>query len=388
MRRKKVKEWKARLKKLKESRKKKRRRSVHKCGRKTLADPLDRLYKSRLLCTNNGSRYHLYKQQHGGKSSCTIRCIDDLCLSTHHVMFRLGTFQNFLQSESLSLGNGWAIPNRNQIVHSKSYSANLSECSADNVTQTYCYFHRESSTFCSVLFAGRISEQKCWGDQEKNTYFPRQLVNYHARDSNCCCFVHAPRSGDNAPKGHWWHLECGSTVGTKYSPWSSTMDFTEIYRQSSFLVDFSPGAHFILTAAGDRVIVRRTDTFQITRTWVVDPMRNPTQVVLTSNKASTTRHTKSHPGTSSESGNSITHIGWSCDSEYILAASAKQGIVYLLKLRDEDWHGRIDAGTEGDMRLFDRTLSFTESMSGLLSAEWAPDGRTVVCFSEWGVSAS
>ena len=22
---------------------------------------------------------------------------------------------------------------------------------------------------------------------------------------------------------------------------------------------------------------------------------------------------------------------------------------------------------------------------GLVSAEWAPDGRTVVCFSEWGV---
>lgn len=132
------------------------------------------------------------------------------------------------------------------------------------------------------------------------------------------------------------------------------MDFTEIYKQSSFLVDFSPGAHFILTAAGERVIVRRTDTFQITRTWVVDPTQNPTQVVLTSNKPTTMRHTKSHFGTSTESGNPITHTGWSCDSEYILAASAKLGIVYLLKLRDEDWNGRIDAGTEGGLRCLDK----------------------------------
>lgn len=128
------------------------------------------------------------------------------------------------------------------------------------------------------------------------------------------------------------------------------MDFTEIYRQSLSLVNFSPGAHFFLTAIGDRVIVRRTDTFQITRTWVVDPTQNPTHAILTSNKPSAPRHPKSHLGTSSESGNSITHIGWSCDSEYILAASAKQGVVHLMKLCDEDWIGRIDAGTEGDRR--------------------------------------
>jgi hypothetical protein len=128
------------------------------------------------------------------------------------------------------------------------------------------------------------------------------------------------------------------------------MDFTEIYTQSSSLVAFSPGAHFILTAAGDRVIVRQTDTFQITRTWVMDPAQNPTQAVLSSSKPSTIRHARSHPGTPSEPGNAITHTAWSCDSEYILAASAKQGVVHLLKLRDEDWSGRIDAGTEGHQR--------------------------------------
>lgn len=31
------------------------------------------------------------------------------------------------------------------------------------------------------------------------------------------------------------------------------------------------------------------------------------------------------------------------------------------------------------------TFPSVESFSGLVSVEWAPDGRTVVCFSEWGV---
>lgn len=132
------------------------------------------------------------------------------------------------------------------------------------------------------------------------------------------------------------------------------MDFTEIYKQSSSLVNFSPGAHFILTAIGDRVIVRQTDTFQIARTWVVDTTQNPTLALLTqaSYKPSAIRDAKTPP----ESGNSITHTGWSCDSEYILAASAKQGVVHLLKLRDEAWNGRIDAGTEGDRDLSPRSV--------------------------------
>ena len=66
----------------------------------------------------------------------------------------------------------------------------------------------------------------------------------------------------------------------------------------------------------------------------------------------------------------VSHAGWSCDSEYVLGACAKAGVVQVFKLRDETWSARIDAGAEG-----------------LVKAEWAPDGRTVLCFSEWGVSA-
>ena len=118
------------------------------------------------------------------------------------------------------------------------------------------------------------------------------------------------------------------------------MDFTQVYRQSAYIVSFSPGAHFILNAVQDVLIVRRTDTLQITRTWSIPP---------------------DHP---------ISHAGWSSDSEYLLAASAKAGLVQAFKLRDEAWSARIHTGAEG-----------------LVKAEWAPDGRHILCFSEWGVGA-
>ncbi|KAF8898871.1 WD repeat-containing protein 8 [Infundibulicybe gibba] len=138
------------------------------------------------------------------------------------------------------------------------------------------------------------------------------------------------------------------------------MDFTEIYKQSSSLVSFSPGTNFILTAVQDRLIVRRTDTFQIMRTWLLDVAPSPTLTVSSAKLKPASHNTFPEIG--------ISHIGWSCDSEYILAACAKRGVVHLLKLRDEEWTGRIDAGAEG-----------------LTKAEWAPDGRHILCFSEWGL---
>ena len=106
----------------------------------------------------------------------------------------------------------------------------------------------------------------------------------------------------------------------------------------------------------DRLIVRRADSFQITRTWLLDASPPPPA------KPSTSKQAPAEPS-------AISHAGWSCDSEYILAACAKRGVVRVYKLRDEHWAARIDAGTEG-----------------LVRAEWAPDGRHILCFSEWGVS--
>jgi hypothetical protein len=148
------------------------------------------------------------------------------------------------------------------------------------------------------------------------------------------------------------------------------MDFTEIYKQSSSLVAFSPGANFLLTAVQDRLIVRRADTLQVTRAWHVDTTPSPTYTTVHS---SSSGNLKGKPTASAaahaDSAPDITHIGWSCDSEYILAASAPRGFVSVFQLRDENWQARVDAGVEG-----------------LTKAEWAPDGRTILCFSEWGVS--
>ncbi|KAI0094960.1 WD repeat-containing protein 8 [Irpex rosettiformis] len=124
------------------------------------------------------------------------------------------------------------------------------------------------------------------------------------------------------------------------------MDFTEIYKQTAGLVSFSPGTHFILTAANDRVVIRRADSFQVARTWQVIP---PT-------------------ATTAAPSCRITHAAWSCDSEYVLAACAKQGFLNVFKLRDESWNASIDAGLEG-----------------LVKAEWAPDGRSILCFSDMGL---
>ncbi|PFH54782.1 hypothetical protein AMATHDRAFT_72548 [Amanita thiersii Skay4041] len=135
------------------------------------------------------------------------------------------------------------------------------------------------------------------------------------------------------------------------------MDFTESYHHSASLVQFSPGAQFLLAALYDTLTVYRSDTLCISRSWSIDLSPSPTQTFL---QASSSK--------SSPSDASITHIGWSCDSEYILAACAKRGSVHVYKLRDEQWSRRIDAGAEG-----------------LVKAEWAPDGRSILCFSEWGI---
>ncbi|KAI0808176.1 YVTN repeat-like/Quino protein amine dehydrogenase [Fomes fomentarius] len=140
------------------------------------------------------------------------------------------------------------------------------------------------------------------------------------------------------------------------------MDFTEIYKQTSSLVSFSPGTHFLLTAVENRLIIRRSDSFQIARTWLVDTSPSPTAAALSNAGPSSLRDKQG------EGGAWITHAGWSCDSEYVLGACAKTGVVCVYKLRDEEWSAKIEAGSEG-----------------LVKAEWAPDGRTVLCFSEWGL---
>ncbi|KZT63453.1 YVTN repeat-like/Quino protein amine dehydrogenase [Daedalea quercina L-15889] len=145
------------------------------------------------------------------------------------------------------------------------------------------------------------------------------------------------------------------------------MDFTEIYKQTGQLATFSPGAHFLLTAIQDRLVVRRADSFQITRSWQLEP--SPSATALAASRKPLTRpQAVSDSGSSVDRDGWISHAGWSCDSEYILAACARKGFVDVFKMRDEEWRARIEAGAEG-----------------LVKAEWAPDGRNIICWSEWGL---
>lgn len=150
-----------------------------------------------------------------------------------------------------------------------------------------------------------------------------------------------------------------------YKAHSLPMDFTELYNASNNLVAFSPGAHFILNAIHDRIIVRRADTFQITRTWQVDSSPSSTSVASGKQPSRPPASTSASPPPSDAF---ITHAAWSSDSEYILAACARRGVVNVFKMRDEMWNARIESGAEG-----------------LVKAEWSPDGRSIICFSEWGV---
>ncbi|KAI5122576.1 hypothetical protein M0805_004793 [Coniferiporia weirii] len=143
------------------------------------------------------------------------------------------------------------------------------------------------------------------------------------------------------------------------------MDYTELYQQSGGLVAFSNGAHWVANAIHDRLVVRRADTFQITRAWHVDVSPSPSNASFVSG---TNRHSAVTQSASSSADTLITHIAWSADSEYLIAVCARNGIVNVYKMRDDDWSARIEAGVEG-----------------LVRAEWAPDGRNILCFSEWGL---
>lgn len=136
------------------------------------------------------------------------------------------------------------------------------------------------------------------------------------------------------------------------------MDFTDLFSHTQGIVHFSPGRNFILSAVKDRLVVRRSDKEGIFQTWAVDCTPSATTALLSKATA------KPAP-----SDGWITHAAWSFDSEYIFAVVAKRGVVNVYSMRDDKWTARIEAGAEG-----------------LVRAEWAPDSRNIICFSDWGVS--
>jgi hypothetical protein len=136
------------------------------------------------------------------------------------------------------------------------------------------------------------------------------------------------------------------------------MDFTDLYRHTHAQASFSPGRHFILTAINDRIVVRKSSTFTITASFQADLTPSTTSSVLAGKPSAKLFAAEA----------SITQCTWSPDSEYILAACPRRGIVNIFALRDTTWNARIEAGVEG-----------------LVRAEWAPDSRHIFCFSQFGV---
>jgi len=114
------------------------------------------------------------------------------------------------------------------------------------------------------------------------------------------------------------------------------MDFTELYKQTSNLCIFSPNGLYIAIAVQHRLVIRDAESLQIVQLFsCID---------------------------------NIQAIEWSQDSEYILCASYKLGVIQVWSLSDQEWTAKINEG-----------------VVGLTRVQWAPDGRHIISFSDFKV---
>jgi WD40 repeat protein len=115
------------------------------------------------------------------------------------------------------------------------------------------------------------------------------------------------------------------------------MDFTDLYKQSFQSCVFSPNNIYLASIASARVAVRDADTLQIVHIF--------------------TAH------------DTINHIAWSPDSDYIMAASYTLGRVYVWSVVNDKWSAVIDEGA-----------------IGMVAARWSPTGRHILTFTDFQVS--
>ncbi|CAG8698597.1 11479_t:CDS:10, partial [Ambispora leptoticha] len=114
------------------------------------------------------------------------------------------------------------------------------------------------------------------------------------------------------------------------------MDFSELYKQSQYLSRFSPNGQYIASAFKQKLAFREASSLQILSI-----------------------HTST---------DLIENIAWSADSELLITTSYKAGIINIWSVSDEKWSAKIEEGTVG-----------------LTNARWSPDGRSVLCFSDFQV---
>lgn len=108
------------------------------------------------------------------------------------------------------------------------------------------------------------------------------------------------------------------------------MDFTEVYKQSAYLSEFSPDSQFVATAVQQRLVVRSAATLQIFHIF--------------------------------QSSQPISTIAWSADSQFIAAAS-KEGLICVWSLARKEAHLRLDLAPSAADKLV-----------------WSPDSQSLIAF--------
>ncbi|XP_052286453.1 WD repeat-containing protein WRAP73-like isoform X1 [Dreissena polymorpha] len=107
------------------------------------------------------------------------------------------------------------------------------------------------------------------------------------------------------------------------------MNFSELFRQSNQICRFSPDGKYLASVVEFRLVIRDVDTFQI---------QNLFSCMDT-----------------------IQHVEWSADSQFILCGLYKRGLVQVWSLEQPEWKCKIDEGS-----------------AGLCDVRWSPDSRHIL----------
>ena len=120
----------------------------------------------------------------------------------------------------------------------------------------------------------------------------------------------------------------------------SSVDFSDVFKQTSKLVQWSPDGKLVAAAVGTRLAIRVPDAS--TRTMEIIHLHLCKET--------------------------IEYIEWSCDGQYVLCGMYAKGLVQIWAIDDPDWTCRINEG-----------------IAGLVSARWAPDGRHILTTSDFSL---
>lgn len=107
------------------------------------------------------------------------------------------------------------------------------------------------------------------------------------------------------------------------------MNFSDVLKQSNQLCQFSPDGKYLGTCLQYRLVVRDVSTLQILHLYTCLDQ--------------------------------VVHMEWSSDSNFVLCAMYKRGLVQVWSLEQPEWYCKIDEGS-----------------IGLVASCWSPDGRHIL----------